>query len=98
MFDAARNYHVLDYRFKDGDKVVDLSKDYTYPLYHMPTALIKRELLNNLNFDTKIKTKYYANNGHIVFEITADYDFAVDHLYNFIKPKRLVRIGQAFLI
>ena len=55
MFDAARNYHVLDYRFKDGDKVVDLSKDYSYPLYHMPTALIKRELLNNLNFDTKIK-------------------------------------------
>ena len=41
--------------FANGDKVVDLSKDYTYPLYHMPTALIKRELLNNLNFDTKIK-------------------------------------------
>lgn len=47
---------------------------------------IKHALANqNYYFDTKIKTKYYANNGHIVFEITVDYDFAVDHLYNFVS-------------
>ena len=55
MFDAARNYHNMDYRFKGGDKIVDLTKDYQYPLYHMPTALIKKELLNDLKFDIKLK-------------------------------------------
>ena len=47
---------------------------------------IKLALSNqNYYFDTKIKTKYYANNGNINFEITVDYDFAVDHLYNFMS-------------
>jgi predicted Zn-dependent peptidase len=46
---------------------------------------IKLALSNqNYYFDTKVKTKYYANNGNINFEITVDYDFAVDHLYNFM--------------
>lgn len=47
---------------------------------------IKLALSNqNYYFDTKIKTKYYANNGNINFEVTVDYDFAVDHLYNFMS-------------
>lgn len=46
---------------------------------------IKLSLANqNYYFDTNIKTKYYANNGHISFELIADYDFAEDHLYNFL--------------
>lgn len=46
---------------------------------------IKLALSNqNYYFDTKIKTKYYANNGNIAFEINVDYDFAEDHLYNFV--------------
>lgn len=46
---------------------------------------IKLALANqNYYFDTKIKTKYYANNGNIAFEINVDYDFAEDHLYNFV--------------
>lgn len=44
---------------------------------------LKLSLANqNYYFDTKIKTKYYANNGHLVFDVLADYDFAEDHLYN----------------
>ncbi len=47
---------------------------------------IKLSLSNqNYYFDTKIKTKYYANNGNINFEIIVDYDYAEEHLYNFIK-------------
>lgn len=47
---------------------------------------IKLALANqNYYFDTKIKTKYYANNGNIAFEINVDYDFAEDHLYNFVS-------------
>ncbi len=50
------------------------------------TKYIKLALSNqNYYFDTKIKTKYYANNGNINFELSVDYDFAVDHLYNFLS-------------
>ena len=46
---------------------------------------IKHSLSNqNYYFDTRVKTKYYANNGHIIFELIVDYDYAEDHLYNFI--------------
>ena len=47
---------------------------------------IKLSLANqNYYYDTKIKTKYYANNGNLVFDIVADYDVAEDHLYNVIN-------------
>lgn len=46
---------------------------------------IKLSLANqNYFFDTKIKTKYYSNNGNICFELVVDYDYAEEHLYNFI--------------
>lgn len=42
--------------------------------------------LSNLDyyFDTKIQTKYYANNGYITFDLTVDFEDAEDHLYTFI--------------
>lgn len=47
---------------------------------------IKLSLANqNYYFDTKIKTKYYANNGNLVFDLVVDYDFAEDHLYNVVN-------------
>ena len=55
MFDAEDGMHNLDYRFLDGDKIVDLTDEYYYPLYHIPTALIKNTLINNLKFDSKLK-------------------------------------------
>lgn len=50
---------------------------------------IKMSLSNcNYYFDTKIKTKYYANNGNIVFDIIVDYENAEDHLFNFVEALR----------
>ena len=47
---------------------------------------IKYALSNcNYYFDTKIKTKYYANNGSLIFEIVVDYDHAEEHLKNFVR-------------
>lgn len=47
---------------------------------------IKLSLANqNYYFDTKIKTKYYANNGNLVFDLLVDYDVAEDHLYNVVN-------------
>ncbi len=56
--------------------------------------IIKPILIKKLNysftgsgyyFDTRINTKYYANNGNLVFEIDVDYDSAEKHIFNFVK-------------
>ncbi len=47
---------------------------------------IKLSLANaNYYFETKVSTKYYANNGNIVFDIVADYEEAEEHVHNFVK-------------
>ena len=47
---------------------------------------IKRAMANHkYYFDTKIKTKYFANNGHLTFDIIVDYEYAEEHLKSFIK-------------
>ena len=47
---------------------------------------IKMSLSNcNYFFDTKLYTKYYSNNGNIVFEIIVDFENAEDHLFNFVE-------------
>lgn len=55
FFDAYTYKHDMDYRFRDGNKVVDLTKEPFYPLYHMPTTLIKRDLLKGMELDTRVK-------------------------------------------
>lgn len=66
--------------FKDNER---------YLLEIIKPILLKnvRIALSNHNyfFDTKINTKYYANNGFLAFELSVDYDHAKEHLFNFIK-------------
>lgn len=56
--------------------------------------IVKPILLKNLSIalsnktyynETKIKTKYYANNGNIVFEIMVDFEEAKQHIFDFVK-------------
>ncbi len=49
-------------------------------------AYIKKALANQkYYFDTKVKTKYFANNGHLTFDIVVDYEFAEEHLKAFVR-------------
>lgn len=65
--------------FKDKEKyIIEIVKT-------IMVNRIKLSLANqNYFFDTKIKTKYYANNGNLVFDIIVDFDVAEDHLYNVV--------------
>ena len=69
--------------FKDKEK---------YILEILKPILIRNIKLSLSNcdyyFDTKVKTKYYANNGNIVFDLMVDYENAEDHLYNFVEALR----------
>jgi len=46
---------------------------------------IKRALANHkYYYDIKIKTKYFANNGHLTFEIAVDYEYAEKFIKAFV--------------
>ncbi len=66
--------------FKDKEKyLIEIAKPIL--LKNIGLALSNRTYYN----ETKIKTKYYANNGNMVFEIVVDFDRAKEHIYNFVK-------------
>jgi len=68
------------FSFKDKEKyVIEIIKPII--LNHL------KQSLSNLDyyFDTKINTKYYSNNGNIVFDIMVDYEFAEEHLKSFVE-------------
>ena len=68
------------FSFKDKEKyVIEIIKPII--LNHL------KQSLSNLDyyFDTKINTKYYSNNGNITFDIMVDYEFAEEHLQNFVN-------------
>ncbi len=66
--------------FKEKEKyIIEILKPIL--INHMKLSLSNQ----NYYYDTKIKTKYYANNGSLTFELVVDYDFAEDHLYNFVR-------------
>lgn len=65
--------------FKEKEKyLIEIIKPIL--INHVKLSLANRNYYN----DTKIKTKYYANNGSLMFDIVVDYDYAEDHLYNFV--------------
>lgn len=68
------------FSFKDKEKyVIDIIK----PIL---MSRIKSSLAHlGYYFETKIRTKYYSNNGNIVFDVIVDYDCAEEHIYNFVK-------------
>ena len=54
-FDALNKPLYLDFKFKDKkDKIVDLTKDPYYPVYHITSVLIRRELVKDIKFDTNL--------------------------------------------
>ncbi len=57
QFDANTNYHVLDYKFKPGMRVADLTDENEFDSIqlHVTSAVIKAEAIGNKRFDSEIK-------------------------------------------
>ena len=54
-FDALNNPLYLNFKFKDKtDKIVDLTKNPYYPVYHITSVLIRKELVKNIKFDINL--------------------------------------------
>jgi len=55
FFGARSGYHPLDYKFKDGDRVVNIENEYENIQLHVSSFFVKNESLKNKKFDEKFK-------------------------------------------
>lgn len=55
FFDAVNGEHYLNFKFEKGTRVIDLTKEPMNPVYHVTSVLIRKELIKNTRFDTKLK-------------------------------------------
>lgn len=63
FFDAARGDHMLNYKFKAGSRVVDLTEEWNAPQMHVASSFFKAEMFENLCFD---QTLAYAEDSKVV--------------------------------
>ena len=68
-FEAQNNYHVLDYKFQQGDRLVDLNDEYTYVQLSSCSTLIRATALKNKRFNTTLKM---AEDARLLTEIVFD--------------------------
>ena len=55
FFEKTKTYHYMDYRFKKGDRIVDLSIEPNNPIVHNPTTIVRSEFVKDHKFDEKVK-------------------------------------------
>ena len=68
------------FSFKDKEKyVIDIIKPIL--LSHIKSSLANLDYY----YETKVRTKYYSNNGNIIFDIMVDYENAEEHIFNFVR-------------
>ena len=65
FFDARKDYHLLDYKFKKT-RVIDTLEDYNFLQLHITSSIIKSEVAKNFKFDSRIK---YGEDANYVNEI-----------------------------
>ena len=57
FFEASERYHILDYKFRNGTRIVDVDNpDERFSIQStIATAFVKREAIGDLRFDTELK-------------------------------------------
>lgn len=63
FFDARKGPHVLNYKFNEGTRVVDLEEDWNCIQMHAASGFFKSEVVKNLSFDTSLA---YAEDAKFV--------------------------------
>ncbi len=54
-FEATESYHMLDYRFKEGNRVIDVFETPEDILVHSTTAVIRTEAIGDIRFDESLR-------------------------------------------
>ncbi len=66
FFDGYKGTHPLNYKFADGERVVDLKENYNFIQLSMSSTFVKKELLETLRFDTRLA---YAEDAQVMQKI-----------------------------
>ena len=87
LFDAKTGFHVLDYRFDKGSRIVDINKEPYCIQTFIGTAIFRYDAIKNCVFDTKLK---YAEDTKFVNELLfkkQKYGIIADAIYYYRKRK-----------
>lgn len=66
FFGKNKNEHILNYKFKDGNRVINLKEEYKAILLSLSSAFVKYNAIKNLRFDINLK---YAEDAKVCIEI-----------------------------
>lgn len=66
FFEATHGYHITDFRFDKGDRIIDITKEHELLQLSAAAALIRREAIKNILFDEKLK---YSEDAKFMTEI-----------------------------
>lgn len=69
FFDGKTGEHGLNYKFKKGQRVVDLRKEYTYSQLSMSSAFFKENTVRDIQFDKELKQ---AEDAKEILKILSD--------------------------
>lgn len=65
-FDGRTGEHYLNKKFNDGNRIIDLKKDYTDIFVHINSIFIKSELIKKYRFDERLVT---CEDGKIIIQL-----------------------------
>ena len=66
FFEAAHGYHVTDFRFDAGDRIIDITKEHELLQLSAAASLIRREAIKDITFDEKLK---YSEDAKFMTEV-----------------------------
>ena len=66
FFEAAHGYHITDFRFDEGDRIIDITKEHKLLQLSAAASLIRREAIKDIIFDEKLK---YSEDAKFMTEV-----------------------------
>ena len=66
FFDGKKGGHILNYKFSQGTRIIDLNEEYDKPQLSMSCAFVKNSVVSKYRFD---KNLAYAEDGKVALQI-----------------------------
>lgn len=85
FFEEKEGYHKLDYKFQNGNRIVDITKDYKDIQLSTSSVFIKSDVIKKYRYNSKLK---YAEDATLIGEILMEkskYGILSNAIYNYRK-------------
>ena len=69
FFDGQREGHLLNNKFSQGTRLINLKEEYDKPLFSLSASFVKNDILKKYHFDEKLS---HAEDGKVVLQILLD--------------------------